>query len=338
MKNNIYNLENVSFFRYTIVLYISFFVSGQAVFAADLKTSPSRVVGTVKDKEPSWYAIIKVGREKKLYTKGDIFCSDIDITHSFRIQDIKEDALILRGLDTERTVTIAIGQDIPIKGTEMIFEKTVQADVIEYRYTEPERHVKGITKRGFSVTDFSKRKVVLGRDYIRPEIEGGLSEQEKKLFGSPRIRDNKGQKVKASLFKEIEFKKIGEDVWEVNVNTEKAKPAVANAGKAILTMIKEVRPRYRFGKGPSLRFSSELGDVVINKQGFLIQSLALAALASRAGIKKGDLVKSVNDYPVNSLYGLYKAYMLVKSDREVKIVKVDIIRDGKGQTLIYKIR
>jgi len=336
MKNNTYNLENVSFFRYTIVLYISFFVSGQAAFAADLKTLPSRVVGTVKDREPSWYAIIKVGREKKLYTKGDIFCSDIDITHSFRIQDIKEDALILRDLDTERTVTVTIGHDIPIKGTEMIFEKTVQADVIEYRYTEPERHVKGTPKKGFSVTDFSKRKVVLGRDYIRPEIEGGLSEQEKELFDSPMIRDNKAQKVKASLFKEIEFKKIGEDVWEVN--TKKAEPAVANAGRAILTMIKEVRPRYRFGEGPSLAFSSELGDVVINKQGFLIKNLALAALASRAGIKKGDLVKSVNDYPVNSLYGLYKAYMLVKSDREVKIVKVDIIRDGRPQTLIYKIR
>jgi len=164
----------------------------------------------------------------------------------------------------------------------------------------------------------------------------GLSEEEKELFNAKGIPCQRSEKIRAGFFEEIEIEKIGENIWEVS--TEKADAAVSNVGRTLLSVIRKIEPRYRFGEGPSLKFKSELGNVVLNKDGFLVQSLAVAKFVDRAGIKQGDLIKNINGYSVNSLFGLYKAYMVVKSDKNVKIVNVDIIRDGKPETLVYKIR
>ena len=81
-----------------------------------------------------------------------------------------------------------------------------------------------------------------------------------------------------------------------------------------------------------------MGNIVLNRDGFLIQNLAVARLVERTGIRQGDLITSINGQPVNSLYGIYRAYMSFKSDKSMEAVSVDIIRNGRPETLTYKIR
>ncbi|MBU1853231.1 MAG: hypothetical protein KJ957_04240 [Candidatus Omnitrophica bacterium] len=112
MKNNEYNLNNIH-----IVFILVFFLAFCSV-----------AIGENNDDEVSLYAVIKVGEKEKLYTKGDIFYSEADITKCFRIQDIDTDFLILKDVDSEDTFKIKVGEVIPLKGTERIFKKTVKVD------------------------------------------------------------------------------------------------------------------------------------------------------------------------------------------------------------------
>ena len=111
-----------------------------------------------------------------------------------------------------------------------------------------------------------------------------------------------------------------------------------NAGAALMSAIKRVEPKYRFGEGPSLRFNTDLGVAVVNKEGFLVQDITAARFAESFGIKRGDIIKSINGYPVNSLLGIYRAYENVASDKGNRLLSFNIARDGKTKTLVYKIR
>lgn len=305
-------------------------------FAQGPKGSDSDIVGTVREDGGAWYAIAKAGKgEKKIYTKGDIFCSDISITHCLRIHDIKKDMLILKDVESKEIFTLSPGNKIPLEGTDIIFERTITADVIEYRYNDAPGTKKGLVE-DFTVNGLEKNKIIIEKDYDKTFLPEKLSEEEKELFEAPKTQEENSGKIKASLFEEIEVEKIGEDNWAVN--TEKASMVLDSVDKTIFSVIKSVEPNYRFGKGPSLKFNSELGNVVVNRDGFLVENLAVGKIIERSGLQEGDLIKSINGQPVNSLYGIYKAYMGVKSGGDIKIVNVDIIREGKQKTLTYKVR
>ena len=107
-----------------------FFIFSPIILAENLENSTSEVVDNVTDKEPSWYAIIKVDSKKKLYTTGDIFCSNIDITRCLRVEDIKKDELVLKSVNSEDIFIVKPGERIPLEETEIIFENTVNTDVV----------------------------------------------------------------------------------------------------------------------------------------------------------------------------------------------------------------
>lgn len=320
---------------FVIGAFLSIVITDQAL-AEDPRLKGSTVVGTVKEEAKSWYAVVRMGRgQKKLYTKGDIFCSEVDINHCLRVFDIGKDILLLKDVGSKKIFTVKPGEKIPLKGSGIIFEKSVAADIIEYRYNDAPGTRKGLIE-DFTVKGLEQGKLVVEKDYDRAYLPQGLTEEEKELFGSPRVEEEGPEMIRAGLFEQIEVKNTGQDSWEID--TEKADKALKNMGMSLFSVIRSVEPRYRFREGPSLKFNSELADVVINKEGFLIQNLAVGKIVERVGICKGDLIRSINGQPINSLYGIYKAYMNVKSDRDVRIVIVEIIRDGKPRTLIYKVR
>ena len=116
-----------------IVIIASIFYNGIAL-GKDIKKNDSELVGTVTGAEKSWYAIVKMASgRKKLYTKGDIFCSEADGTDCLRIEEIAETTLILKDVDSEKNYTLGPGDRIPLKGADVIFEKALDARVIEYR-------------------------------------------------------------------------------------------------------------------------------------------------------------------------------------------------------------
>jgi len=318
---------------YIFIVWAVFLAASSIGLAEDINDLAPEVVGTVTDKEPSWYAIAKMDGKGKLYTKGDIFCSNVDITRCLRIQDVKKDELLLKDVSSENTFRVAPGKKIPLEGTEIIFEKAVSTDVVEYRYDASERPTKDKVE-DFTIRDLEKKKVVLEKHYDKAALLAALSEEEREVFNAPQLEDT--DTIKSSFFEDINIEKIEDDAWAIDV--ESAKLAIDNTGKAIISTIKKVEPRFRFREGPSLKFNCELGDIVLNRDGFLIQDLAVAKLAERAGIKQGDLIKSINGQSINSLYGIYRAYMSFKGDKDIEALNVNIIRDGRPETLTYKIR
>jgi hypothetical protein len=293
-------------------------------------------VGVVEDNKSSWYAIIATDKGKKLYVKGDFFYSDEDRAKGLRILDIKKDALILEDVASKNGVIIKPGEAIPIEGAGMVFEKTVESSVLEYSYNKNKTKFTKNQLEDFTIKSLEKKKIVLEKGYNKLSQQEGLSAREKEIFSAPVDKNSDRKIILTEFFDNIETKKLGEDVWALRRIS--AEPALYNAGSALVSAIKGVEPRYRFGEGPSLRFNTDLGTLLINREGFLIQNMAVAKLTEKFGIKQGDVIKSVNGYAVNSLLGIYRVYENVASNKSTKLLSIDIARGNAIKTLVYKIR
>jgi membrane-associated protease RseP (regulator of RpoE activity) len=294
-------------------------------------------VGIVKESKTSWYAIIGTqNKGKKLYVIGDMFSSDNNPEKSLRIADIKENILILENVVSKNSIIIKAGENIPIEELGMVFEKTVESSVLEYSYNKPAKKVTKNELEDFTVKSLNKQKIILEKDYNKALEPKQLSDKEKQIFSSPRDEGTDKKVLITELFDKIDSKKIGDNIWALNRSS--AEPAIHNAGAVILAGIKRVEPQYRFGDGASLKFNTDLGAAVVNKDGFLIQNIAVAKFTENFGIKEGDIIRTINGYPVNSLLGIYRAYESVASNKGAKLLSVDITRNGKIKTLVYKIR
>ena len=294
-------------------------------------------VGTVENSKASWYAVIGTeNKGKKLYVKGDIFFSDKNPAKSIRILDIKKDSLVLEDVISKNSIIVKPGENIPVEGAGMIFEKTVESSVLEYNYNKPPKKFTKNQLEDFTIKSLEKKKIVLEKPYNASSQAQQLSNKEKEIFNSPRNQDADKNTIITELFNKIDSKKIGDNVWALDRSS--AEPAIRNAGVALMSAIKRVEPRYRLGEGPSLKFNTDLGALVVNKEGFLVQNIAVAKLTESFGIREGDIIKSINGYPVNSLLGIYRAYENIVSNKGTKLLSIDIARDGKTKTLVYKIR
>jgi hypothetical protein len=312
-----------------IILSLAAAVSAMPVFADS--------IGTIEDNKPSWYAVIGAeNKGKKLYVKGDIFYSDENPAKGLRILDIKKDALILEGMASKDGIIVKPGELIPIEGSGMIFEKTVEASVLEYNYNKPSNKVTKNQLEDFTIKNLEKKKIVLEKEYDKAFQLEQLSDKEKNIFSAPRNRDADKKIILTELFDKIESKKSGDGVWTLSRSS--AESAINNTGDAIISAIKRVEPGYRFGEGPNLKFDTDLGVIVINKEGFLIQDITAAKLTENLGIMRGDVIKSINDNSLSSLFGIYKAYESIASDENAKLLNVDIVRGGQAKTLVYKIK
>jgi len=324
MVNNEYNLNNVHFFKIIAVCLLFLNLGYNYLFADD-------IVAIVEDKKGSLYAIFEIdGSKKKLYTKGDIIYSKDDMNKCFRIDDIKEDEIILKEVNSKDEIfTLKKNQKIPVDGSEIVFKKTIETDVIQYRYKDSKSN--GSSVPDFSVASTDKTGIILEREYTED-----FTKEEDKIFDDTELNKKSREIIKAEAFEAIQIKKVKEGLW--NVDKKSAEAAINNAGGSLFSVIKRVRPRFRLSEGFYLKFNCELGKFVLNRQGFLIDNLALAKLGEKAGIKRGDLILSVNGRPVNTLYGLYKSYKDVRSGKGVKVVKINIIRNEKEETLVYNLQ
>ncbi|MDO8603453.1 MAG: hypothetical protein Q7O04_06380 [Candidatus Omnitrophota bacterium] len=313
---------------------ILFIIAVTAILAGPIFAG---TVGTVKENKSSWYAIIGTrDKGKRLYVTGDMFSSDKNLGKSLRISDIKEDILVLEDVRSKNSFIIKAGENIPVEGLGMVFEKTVESSVLEYNYNKPARKVTRDELEDFIIKSINKQNIVLEKNYNKALEAEQLSDKEKQIFSGPRDEGVDKKVLIAELFNRIELKKIGDNVWALDRSS--AESAIHNTGAAILAGIKRVEPKYRFGEGASLRFSTDLGTAVVNKDGFLIQNIAVAKLTENFGIKEGDIIKTINGHSVNSLLGVYRAYESVASNKDAKLLSIDITRGGKIKTLVYKIR
>ena len=121
--------------RYIFIIFCIYFIWTPILWAEGIEAREARVVGNIREPRSPWYAVIRIDTsKKKLYTKGDILYTRGNIDNCLRIEDIKEDTLVLKDTDSKDVVVVRRGCIIPIEEREMIFEKVVKRDVIEYRY------------------------------------------------------------------------------------------------------------------------------------------------------------------------------------------------------------
>lgn len=105
-------------FRNILIVFLALSISGNAL---------------VFSEELSWYAVINSGnRGKKLYMRGDIFSSGKDITKTFRIEAIDKDSLMLKDVNSKDVIILKPGEKIPLEDTNMVFESSVEASVLEH--------------------------------------------------------------------------------------------------------------------------------------------------------------------------------------------------------------
>jgi hypothetical protein len=70
-------------------------------------------------------------------------------------------------------------------------------------------------------------------------------------------------------------------------------------------------------------------------EGLRITGLDRILLAKDLLLKSGDIIRTVNGQPLNSKRG---AYEIFKRARKQPIMKVELLRDGKTETLLYYLR
>ena len=121
--------------RYISIVLLIYLILTSVAGTEVAGAKEAKVAGSITDAEPSWYAVVKIdGSKKKLYIKGDIFYTRHDIENCFRIENIQKDTLILKNTDSKDVVMVKQGEEIPIKGSKMVFEKAIRRDVIDYSY------------------------------------------------------------------------------------------------------------------------------------------------------------------------------------------------------------
>jgi len=310
-------------------------MSGE-LFANNIDRKNSKVVATIRDAETLPYAIFNTGHSgRKLYAKGDIFFSKVGTGTCFRIEEITGVTLILRDVDSNVTRELKQGDKISLEGSEAVFEKTIAADTLEYRYRAAE-NISEEDSKDFTVKGLDREKVVLERAFDKKAFLKKLRAEEKEMLDSLQGEAAGSEAIKSEFFDSIEIKEVSDDTW--SVDKDSARRAFSNAGRALVAIMKGAEPGFTFGEGASLRFNCELGKVFLDREGFLVTDLADAVFAERVGIRQGDLILAINSRSVNSLYGVFKAYMDIRFGSNIDLVKLDIVREGKPRTLLYKIR
>ena len=94
--------------------------------------------------ESEQYIVVSIdGKEKKLCVKGDIFYSVNALDKCLRIVEIEKDTLVLEDVKSKNGFILKSGDRIPLEGAEIIFEKTVSSDTIEYKNKPPGKLTKG---------------------------------------------------------------------------------------------------------------------------------------------------------------------------------------------------
>jgi type II secretory pathway component PulC len=70
-------------------------------------------------------------------------------------------------------------------------------------------------------------------------------------------------------------------------------------------------------------------------EGLRITGLDKILLARDLLLKSGDIIRAVNGHPLNSKR---RAYEIFKKARKLPTMKIELLRDGKTETLLYYLR
>lgn len=150
---------------------------------------------------------------------------------------------------------------------------------------------------------------------------------------APRLLLSPREKLKADLLRQVRVQALGPDLYEVN--TADVRSVLENADRVFADLWPTVEAEISLQTRLQYSISSAAGDGVLTSHGFIVTNPKLTA---PAGIQSGDIILSVNGYPVSGLIGAYRIYRAVRQDSTRRIVEILLDRRGSQLTKIYRIR
>jgi len=97
---------------------------------------------------------------------------------------------------------------------------------------------------------------------------------------------------------------------------------VTNSLKNLSTMMRDIRVVPSF-------------DAARQPNGYRVASIRYGSLLDKLGLKRGDVIQSINGLPISDPDRAYQAYQQLKDESSIQI---DVLRGSKPQTLTYEIQ
>jgi len=72
--------------------------------------------------------------------------------------------------------------------------------------------------------------------------------------------------------------------------------------------------------------------------GFLVKNVQQNGVFAKLGLRQGDVIKKVNDMPVNTMVDVMQLYRLTKDINKINNIRVELERGGTSQTLNYSLK
>lgn len=153
-------------------------------------------------------------------------------------------------------------------------------------------------------------------DIIRADSAAGNIEEDELILHTERFSDGSTNETPA-----------GWNIEETNDTEAMSAPAIRALTK-IQTQAKCVE---------AILKSAIIEPYLINGQieGLQISGLEKILIARDLFLRSGDIIRAVNGQPLNSKRG---AYEIFKRARKLPIMKIELLRDGKTETLLYYLR
>jgi len=274
---------------------------------------------------PKFYAVIEQRPEKirKLHTSGDAIFHPQNPNQSLIIQRIDEHALIYRESHTGKIGSLRVKQPVPGL-TGLVFTQSVLLSQLEYRYKVVDR----IRQADPVLVLLSGSRAVLEKQIlpVSPSFLHATPPQPEP--------ETSERKIDPTLFERIRVKETAENTYLVDGTT--VKPIIENVGKVFASLNPMVSPSFSSTTGINMKITSAVGEGILSTGGFLVTNIKVA---QTFGIMIGDIVKSINGYPVDSVRNAWWIYQeLLVRNPGLSDLRVEIQRGASLLTKIYKIR
>ncbi len=274
--------------------------------------------------EPKRYAVVllKARGIQRLYTNGDVLFHPHNAKRSLRLDRVDTGGILVRqNYDGQKRFFRPgpMAPDFP----GVILVGTVALKQMQYRF----KVVARVTNHEPVLLSVRNSQAVLEKEVLRLPARTILSP-----MGKPTPRTVARRTLDPKAFQKVHIQQVDKDTFEVDKET--LMPVIEDIGRVISDL--RINPATMGVTGTGLSMNSAVVDGILDHGGFRVTRLAVAEMF---GLEVGDIIFSLNGRPVNSPLNAWWSFQeLFIKNRDLKHVRVRMLRDGAVQTKTYRIR
>ncbi|MFH1479286.1 MAG: hypothetical protein ABIG92_05895 [Candidatus Omnitrophota bacterium] len=272
--------------------------------------------------------------------RHSLYKENFHIDNRFKIIGLTKDSLVLS--DSTDGKIIYLSKDAPIFDNIKLID-IVKVDAFEYWY-----HLVSLNSevdyKDFEFLKMNGSCAVLEKDYTKlsPPLEESFPE-EAIISNKTRLNDESRKYIKISkalapdeiFFDQLKTEKIDDNTWLVDGDSV-SRDVVDNISGVAANVFSSVKGIGIGKSGVKVRFGTNSGGAILDKSGFLVNSLS-PDVKEKAGLLNDDIIKKINGKPVSNLSDTFLIFCKIIDDN-VKEVKIDFLRDNKINTNRYIIK